>query len=380
MFKVIRPFSILTIIISLVACTSSDNLEKPAPLVNFKSQIQVEKMWSHSVGGSDKKYLNLQIGHDHNAIYTVDYSGVIYAFNARTGLQLWERNLNTNIISGVSVADKLAIVASENGKVIALNTTDGTVLWQKNIGNQVLGLVAIGHGVVVVKTVADTVFALQATNGQQLWTFSEVAPSLILRAGSQPKIIGNKVVIGFADGKLRAFSLRNGNLIWQQLIAKPQGGFAIQRMVDITVEPQIRGGIVYVVTYQGNIAAIELNSGQMIWHHQLSSYTGIALATANLFVTDTKSHVYSFSMEDGSVAWKQTQLQARTITAPALSAKYVIVGDAEGYIHWLSQNRGIFIARQHLSGAPIRSTPVVIGNNIYVLDTHGNLAAYTMVQ
>ncbi len=380
MTKIIRLFVILMVVLSLVACSSSDNLEKPAPLVNFSPKIKVEKVWSQSIRGSDKKYLNLQIGYEHNTIYVTNYAGNVYAFNANTGAPIWHQDLKTNIISGVSVADKLAIVASADGKIIALNAVDGTVLWQKNIGNQALGLAAIAQGVVVLKTVADTVFALNAKNGQQLWEFNGSAPTLILRGGSQPKIIGSKVLIGFADGKLRAFSLHRGTLIWQQTIAQPQGGFAIQRMVDITVEPKVNKGIVYIVTYQGNIAALEVNNGQIIWHHQLSSYTGMALASAYLFVTDTKSHIYSFSLEDGNVAWKQTRLEARTITAPALLDNYLIVGDAEGYIHWLSQSRGIFMARQHLSGSPIRSTPIVAGNNVYLLDTDGDLAAYTIVK
>ena len=380
MKKIMRLLSLLTVVASLAACSSSDNLEKPSPLVTFSPKIQVEKLWSQSVGGSDKKYLNLQIGHDAKTIYTANYNGGVYADDAATGEEMWQKKLNTNIISGVSVADQLAVVGSSLGEVIALKTSDGTVLWQQNVGNQVLGTAAIGDGVVVVKTVADNVVALNAKNGQQLWQFNGNAPTLILRGGSQPKIVGNKVIIGFADGKLREFSLRQGTLLWQQVVAQPKGGFPIQRMVDITATPQINDGIVYVATYQGNMTALEANTGQMIWYHTLSSYTGLALANTYLFVTDEKSHVYSFSEEDGGVAWKQTKLEARTITQPALLGQYVVVADAEGYIHWLSQSNGMFVARKHLSSDPIRSAPVVVGNRLYVLDTHGNLAAYALVK
>ena len=380
MRNILRTLTLLVMAALLGACSSSENLEKPSPLVNFVPKIQVEKLWRQSVGGSDKKYLNLQIGHDQKTIYTVGYYGRVYADDAQNGNEIWHRALHANIISGVSVGDQLAIVGDNVGNMIALNTQNGKIVWQHNVGNQVLGLAAIGNGVVVVKTVADNVVVLNAQNGEELWHFSGNAPTLILRGGSQPKIVGNKLIIGFADGKLREFNLHKGTLLWQQVIAQPQGGFPIQRLVDITASPVISHGVTYVVTYQGNIQALETGTGQMLWHHKLSSYTGMALSSTNLYVTDAKSHIYSFSQEDGNVVWKQIKLEARTITAPVLLGDYLIVADAEGYLHWLSQASGEFVAREQASGDAIRSTPVVIDDRVYVLDTHGNLAAYKLVK
>ncbi len=77
-----------------------------------------------------------------------------------------------------------------------------------------LTLAVVAHGVVVVKTVTDKVVALNAQNGKLLWHFDGDAPTLILRGGSQAKIVGNKVIVGFADGKLRAFNLYKGNLLY----------------------------------------------------------------------------------------------------------------------------------------------------------------------
>ena len=384
----LKVLSLLAIMALFTACSTSSNLEKPSPLINFSPKIRVEKIWTQSIGGKNKKDLNLQIGHDQKTLYTVNNYGVIYADDAQTGDQLWQHDLHTDISSGISVADQLAVVTSSDGDVITLNTQNGAILWDHNVGNQVLGLAAIGHGVVVVKTIADDVVALNATNGQQLWHFDGNAPTLILRGGSQPKIVGNKLIIGFADGKLRAFNLHKGTLIWQQIIAQPHGAFPIQRLVDIVATPQVSNGIIYVATYQGNIAALEVSNGQIIWHHKLSSYTGLALGSTYLYVTDAKSHVYSFSKENGSVAWKQTKLEARRVTAPVLLDDYLIVGDAEGYVHWLSKNSGEFVAREQLNddsllsfnNHPIQSKPVVLDKQIYVLNSHGDMTAYMLVK
>lgn len=379
MKKLLVSLFLISMLVLLAACSSPDNLEKPAALIDFKPTIEVQKLWTQHAGYNGRAYLNLQIGHDQKALYTANANGTVYANALSNGNKIWQKRLRVNIISGVSVNDKLAIVADSGGRVIALNTADGAIRWQQDMGNQVLALAATAHGVVVVKTVADSVIALNAQDGKLLWHFDDNVPTLILRGGSQAKIVGNKVIVGFANGKLRAFDLYKGSLLWEQVIAQPKGGFEIERMVDITASPQESDGIVYVVSYQGNLAALAVNSGQILWHYQLSSYSGLTVSDGYLYVTDAQSHVYCFAAQDGSIIWQQAKLQARALTAPVLLEKYVIVADAEGYVHWLARQDGRFVARQQFSKAVIRSAPVVVGNRLYLLDTHGHLAAYTLV-
>ena len=253
-------------------------------------------------------------------------------------------------------------------------------MWQQAIGNQVLGLAAISENTIVVKTVADALIALNTSNGEIKWQYNGDAPQLVLRGGSQPIIADNAVVVGFANGKVGKFNLNNGTPLWLQSIATPNGSFPVQRMIDITASPVISSGIIYASTYQGNIAALELSTGQVVWNHKLSSYTGLALQGSKLYVTDSNSHVWSFQQDNGGVAWRQTGLQARIISAPALLNNTVVVGDGQGYVHWLQMSNGEFIAREKLSSDPIHTAPIVIGNTIYVLDIDGHLAAYRITK
>lgn len=376
MNRIIRWLSVVTCVAVLTACSSSDNLEKPAPLVEFTPKIKVSKLWSKDVEGADDKNYNLQIGHQGNTLYTVGYQGEVYAINANTGNIKWYKHLHVGVVSGVSVAHNLAVVSTEGGGIFAMNAKTGKLMWQSYVGEQTLGLAAISASRVVIKTIVGTVVALNAKTGKKVWQYSTDAPQLILRGGSQPKFVGNSVVVGYATGKVAKLNFDNGTPTWIQAIAIPQGAFTVQRMIDITASPVINDGIIYATTYQGNIAALEVSTGQVVWNHKLSSYTGLALRGASLYVTDARSHVWKFQQDNGGVVWRQTALQARGITAPVLLENYVVVGDAEGYIHWMQNNNGRFVAREKLSSRAIRSAPVVIGNKLFVLDAAGNLAAY----
>jgi outer membrane protein assembly factor BamB len=281
------------------------------------------------------------------------------------------------------VGEGLALVGDEHGEIYALNTANGKIRWQQNVGQQVLALPTISNSITIVKTISDTVIALSTKTGQILWNYNVGAPTMILRGGSKPSIAGDSVITGFANGKMASLSLNQGNLNWMQTIATPQGVFEVQRMVDIDVAPIVKDMVIYDATYQGNLAAIELGSGQMIWNHKMSAYTGIALSNIGLYVTDANSEVWSFQADNGGVNWHQVALKGRQITAPALVSSYfddyLIVGDDNGYLHWLSQRSGEFVARERLSWEPIRAVPVVKNGLIYVLDARGYIAAYKII-
>ena len=57
---------------------------------------------------------------------------------------------------------------------------------------------------------------------------------------------------------------------------------------------------------------------------------------------------------------------------------FVLVGDFEGYLHWLSQEDGRMVARTRVGSDPISATPVVVGEVVYVLGEGGRLQALTL--
>jgi outer membrane protein assembly factor BamB len=65
----------------------------------------------------------------------------------------------------------------------------------------------------------------------------------------------------------------------------------------------------------------------------------------------------------------------RQVTAPALAGNYIVVGDFEGYLHWIARDDGRFVSRQQLSDGPIYSKPLVINGIVYVTAADGSITA-----
>jgi outer membrane protein assembly factor BamB len=182
-------------------------------------------------------------------------------------------------------------------------------------------------------------------------------------------------VVGFDDGKLVAVSPVRGNVLWTTTVAAPKGRSELERMVDIDGEFAVVEGIIYVAGFRGRIAAVTLSEGQALWSRELSSHMGLEVDAERVYVTDTSSHVWALDRTTGATLWKQDKLEHRELTAPVAAGDSVLVGDFEGYVHWLSKDDGRLLARSRPGAAGILSTPIVTRETAYVLDRGGRIAA-----
>jgi outer membrane protein assembly factor BamB len=57
---------------------------------------------------------------------------------------------------------------------------------------------------------------------------------------------------------------------------------------------------------------------------------------------------------------------------------YVVVGDLEGYVHFLQVGDGALAARERLSKKAIRAQPLVVGDIVYVENVKGRIGAYRL--
>ena len=120
---------------------------------------------------------------------------------------------------------------------------------------------------------------------------------LTLRGTSSPAVLRGGVIAGFANGKVAALTLANGFQIWETSISIPQGRSELERLVDVDANPVIVGDTVYVVSFQGKIAIIDLRSGNLGWSRDMSSYTGLGVDYSQVYVTDEDSNVWALSRD-----------------------------------------------------------------------------------
>ncbi|MCU7870903.1 MAG: outer membrane protein assembly factor BamB, partial [Candidatus Thiodiazotropha sp. (ex Lucinoma borealis)] len=260
-------------------------------------------------------------------------------------------------------------------ELILLNVQDGAERWRQRVSSEVLSTPAIKGGRVVCRTTDGGVTAYATDTGEKRWSYDRSVPVLTLRGDSSPLISDSQVLAGFAGGKLVGLSLDAGLVTWEVAISTPQGRTELERVVDIDADPKLVEGTLYVTAFQGEVAAVSESSGVVLWRRKISSHAGLDASWRQLFITDDADHVWSLDATNGATLWQQKALHARRLSAPAMLEDYLVVGDFEGYLHWLSQEDGRQLARVKIGSDAIRLKPLVSGDIVYVLDEGGTLSA-----
>lgn len=349
----------------------------PEELVEFSPEFQVVTAWSVDAGdGTDDPYSDLAVWIQGEMIVAVDYEGDVSSYDLQTGNNLWQTELEVPVIAGAGGGEGLILIGTQEGEILALNELSGELLWKHQLSSEVLAPPKAAMGVVVVRTADGRMSGLSISDGSVLWGYQRAVPLLSLRGASAPVLAEDKVIAGYANGKLVALSLVDGKVIWEKSVSVPRGRSELDRLVDIDSEPVVIDGRVYVVAYNGQLASFDLATGRKLWSRDMSSHSGLDVTPADaVYVTDDSSYIWALQDGTGDALWRQTRLLRRKVTAPTIVGDYVVVGDFEGYIHWIAREDGRFVARVEISDHAIRSKPVVRNDVVYITASDGRLTA-----
>ncbi len=291
-----------------------------------------------------------------DAVYTAEPTGIISKFDAISGKLLWRSTQNAHFSAGPVVHDDMLLVGTVDAEVFALNPQNGELIWRTVVSSEVLAPPQRAREIVVVQSNDGKVTGLRASDGQKIWVYSRGVPVLSLRGTSSPLIVGEQVMIAFASSKLVSLALHDGKLLWETSVAVPKGRSELERMVDIDAYLQYQDGTIYVVGYQGRVAAVALESGRILWSRDISSYQGLAMSDNVLYLVDSDARVWALDRGNGATLWMQDTLLGYLTTAPSISGDKLYLGDVDGNVYWLSTEDGKILGR-----IPYRHVALVSG-------------------
>lgn len=356
----------------------TDNAEPPAPLVMFETRLKVIELWSRGTSGVDEQYLKLAPAISGPRLFIATPDGDVEAVDASNGNSLWDEDYDDELITGgPGTGENLVMLGTSEGRVIALRAENGKRAWISHLSSEILSPPLRRDGVVVVRTNDGKVFGLNGETGKRIWVYDRTVPALTLRGTSAPAIDSGLVVAGFDAGRLAALELATGKLVWEAAVATSRGRSELERMVDIDSDPVIYDGTIYVASFQGQLAAVRMDTGRILWTREISSHAGFTVDENYVYLTDDESHIRAFDRFSGNTIWSNEKLHARGVTGPARVGDYIVVGDQEGLLHWMDRASGEFVARIELSGNRILVQPQVVGKVLYAYSSDGKLAAFT---
>jgi outer membrane protein assembly factor BamB len=349
----------------------------PAPLVEFEESLEVRKVWSTGIGdGMGKQGLSMAPVYSSGVLVAADYEGRLAVVDAETGRKNWELKTKQPFSGGPGLDSDRIYMGTIDGRVIAYDRAGGAELWNAQVSSEVLAPPASADDIVAVRCIDGRVFGLDAVSGRRLWIYDHKAPLLTLRGETDLLIRAGILFVGYDDGSVVALRLSDGSVVWNQTIASPEGRTELDRLADIGQQMVIVASDLIVSSYKSRIVSLAADSGRLLWFKDIASATGVQVDRTSLAVSEKNDDLWMLDRRNGSTIWKVDQLTNRALTRPAFYGGYVVVGDKEGYLHWLDSEIGSFVARKRAGKKGFAAAPLTVGTTLYVLTHDGDLIAY----
>lgn len=223
-------------------------------------QATGSQKWSAKLSGAILSPSLIQSGR----VITIANDGTVFAHDAVTGQQVWAYKLPNVQFSlrgqpaPVRLDERTVVVASANAYVYALDVISGVPRFQRRVAvsdgrSDIQRLIdVVGDPVVAGQYLVTTSFQGQVTTTDlmtQRVVWSEEASST-----NSAEVSGDKVFVSTADGKLKAYNLATGELLWQN-------EELLNRQLS---NPVMLGQNLVVGDLDGVIHLIDPNTGKLI--------------------------------------------------------------------------------------------------------------------
>ncbi len=363
-------FFSLCLWVFLTACSSTP--EKPAPtaLAQLTPQITVTPLWSAQVGPiASTSTLSVNA----SRLALVSQNGLLTVLNADSGALVWQMALNTPVSSGVGSDGNRFSVITQANELVTL--TDGKESWRAKLPASSLTAPLVAGGRVFVLTTDRTVLAFDGASGQKLWTQQRSGDALVLKQAGILTSFQDNLMVGLS-GRLVAMSPSNGVTKWEALIGASRGTNEVERLVDLVAGVSRVNQTLCTRSYQTAVSCTDAAKGTNVWTRTAAGHVGLSGNDTQVFGTESDGKVITWNRLTGQVTWQSETLRFRGLTAPAFSEGQLLVGDDQGWLHWLDPKNGQTVARVQLDASGIALAPLRVGKNWISVSKNGLVQAY----
>lgn len=359
----------LALVLLLQACASNDK-PKPTALEPAPSLVKVTEQWRANVGATG---LPLQAHVLRSQVLVASTQGDVAAFEARSGKEMWRASLATALSAGVGSDGETAAVVSRENQLIALRA--GKEVWRQKMPSLTLTPPLVAGGRVFIQSADRTVSAFDASTGRSLWVQKRSGDALVLGQPGILMAVGDTLVSG-QSGRLLGLNPQNGATRWDASVAVGRGVNEVERLVDLVSGVSRVGDTLCLRAFQSAVACVDAQLGRTLWTKTASGSSGIAGNESTMFGAEADGKLIAWRKSDGEKLWSSEMLRFRGLSSPVFVAGSVVVGDFEGFLHFISPKDGALLARVPSDGSAIALAPVWVDETLVAVTTRGAVIGF----
>ena len=347
---------------------------EPKPLEAFEAKISARQVWLDQLG--TLRFPLVPASRD-GLFFLARSDGTVRALVAQSGAEVWRADAGGEIAAGVGSDGRFTSVVTRANEVVAFDAK-GKELWRKRVPSAVVSPPFVAGERVFVVTVDRVVHAFDALDGRRLWVYQKAGDPLTL---AQPGVLTayRNTLLSGQGPRLAALEPTKGTLTWDVALATPRGTNEVERLADL-VGPPIRngnGGSRFCArAFQSSVACVDAESGTLLWTRNVGGIRPLAGDAERIIGADASDRITAWRADSGEVLWTSEKLMNRGLSGMLAVGPTVVVGDADGYVHFLATTSGELQLRLVTDGTPVTTTPVVSGNTVLVITRDGGAFAF----
>ena len=369
-FTTVRRGLAVLLVAALSACASGPDQPKPADLGANPALLGVRSVWRAQIA---PVHFPLQVKVVGNNVVLADSDGTVLSFDAASGAPLWRTQVGAPIAAGVGSDGRFAAVVTRDNELVVLDA--GQVVWRSRLTAQVFTAPLVAGERIFVLGADRSVAAFDAKTGRKLWQQQRPGEALVLRQSGILMAIDNTLVAGLS-GQLVGMNPLNGTTLWDVPVAQTRGTNDIERLVDLVGGVSRQANEVCVRAFQTAVACVDTLRARVTWKRAADGAVGVQGDDSQLYGVESDGRVLAWRRTDGEPVWRSDRLRYRALSAPLALGRSVVLGDATGWLHFLSRADGTPLAQMATDGSAIVATPVVADNTLVVVTSQGGVYGF----
>lgn len=318
-------------------------------------------------------------------IFCIDAGGVVYAFNAKTGAEIWRKSVTIvgkegQIGAALAYDSGRLIVSSSFSECFCLNAKNGRINWRIKLpANSKGDAITISEGRVFLVCSNSSLQVVDIDDGKTLWTHSGITSDSLFLGNAAAAVSEGIVYVAYPSGEIFALMIETGTPVWESSFPKFSLSNAAQAFTHPKASPVVKDGIVYFVAANEQTAAYEAKRGKLLW---IKDYGGIQtpiVSGNSIFVFNSRSELLCLNRFTGALRWK-TMLDRNNDRfdwyGMALIKDFVVCISPKGRLSFVSAKTGKIMKAVEGIGSDVEVNPIISDSVMYILDGSGELGAY----
>jgi len=263
-------------------------------------------------------------------------------------------------------------------RVTAFSASGGSAVWRVSLvpenergeGGYGGGL-AIDNGRLYAATGFGTVVALDPVSGKKLWDKNIGVP---IRAS--PTAVDDKVFVLTTEGHVFALAGFDGGELWTFR------GVPERTSIISSPSPAVEGGVVVVPYPSGDLVAVQADNGTPLWTESLARTRSVsslaslsdaarpAIDSGVVYAVGHAGRLIATQVKTGERLWS---LNVPGTQAPVIAGDNLFVVDTSGQLQAITRSEGKVVWAAKLPGASTWSGPTLAGGHLWLTSHKGQL-------